>query len=64
MITQLSLSDEDQARARELYEKAKDGTLSKEEDAELVEIGDASLIIDRLRIRAAGSLKRAGLSFP
>lgn len=58
-ILNLSFSDEDQARMRELSAKARAGTLTAAEDAEMDDIERVDSILSILRSKARQVLKRS-----
>ena len=50
----------DRKRIAELYEKAREGALSAEEDAELEDYGDVGRLLELLKAKAKTSLHRPG----
>jgi hypothetical protein len=50
----------DRERIAALYEKAREGTLTEEENAELEGYGDVGRLPEMLRAKAKASLKNAG----
>lgn len=48
----------DRERITALYEKAREGTLSAEEDAELEDYGDVGRLLEMLRAKAIASLQK------
>jgi hypothetical protein len=56
------LTDADRHRVNQLAEKARDGSLSEQERAELDEYERVASLLELLQSKARLSLKRAGLS--
>ena len=50
----------DRERISMLYEKAREGTLSTEEDAELEDYGDVGRLLELLKAKAKASLRTSG----
>jgi hypothetical protein len=54
----INFASEDHARMAELMEKAREGTLTPEEDAELEDYGDVGRMLELLKARAKVALRR------
>lgn len=59
-LLSLALDPRDAQRADELAEKARQGTMNAEEQAEIEEFRRVGRVIETLRLRAKLSLNRAG----
>ncbi len=55
-LLRVDFDDADRARIAELYEKAREGTLSEVEDAELEDYGDVGRMLEILRAKARATL--------
>jgi len=60
----MKFSSSDVARMNELAAKARDGTLSSDEELEIDSYRTAGRVLEILALRARISLKRAGMSDP
>lgn len=63
-ILSLKFDDEDTGRMNQLAEKARDGALSSEEEAEIESYRRAGYLLGVLWSKARLSLKRAGMDAP
>lgn len=51
----------DRTRIAALYEKAREGVLTEDENAELEDYGDVGRLLEMLKAKARASLRKAGL---
>jgi hypothetical protein len=56
----MDFDPDDRKRIAVLYEKAREGTLTAEEDAELEDYGDVGRLLEMLKAKARASLTRSG----
>jgi len=59
-LLEVDFDPADQERIAELYEKAREGTLGAEEDAELEDYGDVGRLLELLKAKAKASLRTSG----
>ena len=59
-LLEVDFDRDDRERIAALYEKAREGTLTEEEDAELEDYGDVGRLLEMLKAKAKASLKSAG----
>jgi hypothetical protein len=60
-MLKLDFDDEDRARMHELAAKAREGTLTAADEAELASYAGVGRLLELMRSKARRSLKRAGL---
>jgi hypothetical protein len=59
-LLKVDFDPSDRERIAALYEKAREGTLTQEEDAELEDYGDVGRLLEMLKAKAKASLRKAG----
>ena len=59
-LLKMDFDPNDRQRLASLYEKAREGALTDEEDAEIEDYGDVGRLLEMLKAKANASLKNAG----